>query len=386
MNVLLDFENGKSYTKDEFDDIANRYAKQLRKAGYDRTCRIGIYSNWKNIFKIFGAMQVCSPVIVDEKFNKFETDFYDIDIWDNELPKPTYNQCNTDEVAGICSSGSTDKPRIVPITKRQYDIDGLDNNIQIHAKLNENDSTVNFIPFWVCIGFQTFCACYKYGCTYHVLENPWKTWPSVKPTFVIGSPNVLKAMMDPDVPYDTMSIRHIRTVGAPMYKELKLKATSYFNCITTDSYGINELGTISIMHYPQKHGSVGYVLDKIDVNIAQDSEIVANGFPTGDLGYIDDEGFLFITGRKKETIIAGGWKIMPYEVEQALLECGATDAVVFGYDSVYAQVVGKVDLNLLKSKLVHYKIPVEIFYVDAIKRKGQGKINRKDLLEFYNLN
>ena len=179
MNVLLDFENGKSYTKDEFDDIANRYAKQLRKAGYDRTCRIGIYSNWKNIFKIFGAMQVCSPVIVDEKFNKFETDFYDIDIWDNELPKPTYNQCDTDEVAGICSSGSTDKPRIVPITKRQYDIDGLDNNIQIHAKLNENDSTVNFIPFWVCIGFQTFCACYKYGCTYHVLENPWKTWPSV---------------------------------------------------------------------------------------------------------------------------------------------------------------------------------------------------------------
>ena len=61
-------------SKDEFDDIANRYAKQLRKAGYDRTCRIGIYSNWKNIFKIFGAMQVCSPVIVDEKFNKFETE------------------------------------------------------------------------------------------------------------------------------------------------------------------------------------------------------------------------------------------------------------------------------------------------------------------------
>jgi long-chain acyl-CoA synthetase len=121
----------------------------------------------------------------------------------------------------------------------------------------------------------------------------------------------------------------------------------------------------------------------MDVTIAEDNEIIANGFATGDLGYIDDEGFLFITGRKKETIIAGGWKIMPYEVEQALLECGATDAVVFGYDSVYAQVVGKVDLNLLKTKLVHYKIPVEIFYVDAIKRKGQGKINKKELLNEY---
>ena len=74
---------------------------------------------------------------------------------------------------------------------------------------------------------------------------------------------------------------------------------------------------------------------------------------------------------------------MPYEVEKALLESGATDAVVFGYDTVYAEVVGTVDMDSLKSKLAHYKIPQKIFTVDAIKRKGQGKINRKELYNEY---
>jgi len=77
---------------------------------------------------------------------------------------------------------------------------------------------------------------------------------------------------------------------------------------------------------------------------------------------------------------------MPYEVEKALLESGATDAIVFGYDNVYAEVVGTVNKELLKSKLAFYKIPREIFYVDSITRKGQGKINRKELLNEYKLN
>ena len=49
---------------------------------------------------------------------------------------------------------------------------------------------------------------------------------------------------------------------------------------------------------------------------------------------------------------------------------------------MYAEVVGEVNLELLKSKLVKYKIP-KIFTVDSIKRKGQGKINRKDLYNDY---
>lgn len=385
MKPFLVFEDGTTYTKPQFDNIAKKYAKQLKKAGYDKTCRIGVFSNTENIFKIFGAMQVCSPVIIDHTMTEHELSYYDIDIWDNTLPLPRYNQCNTDEVVGICSSGSTEKHRIIPITEDQYYRDGLDNNIQIHGNITEHDSTINVIPLWVCIGFQTFALCYKTGATYYILDDPWNSWPRVNPTFIIGSPNVLRGMMSPNVPYENMTIRHIRTVGAPMYKDFKIEAQKFFNCITTDSYGVNEIGTISIMHYPQKYNSVGHVLDNIDCKII-DNEIIVNNFATGDLGYIDEDGFLFITGRKKETIIKGGWKIMPYEVEQALLDSGASDAVVFGYDNVYAEVVGKIDLNLLKSKIARYKIPENIFYVESVKRKGQGKINRKKLLDEYKQN
>jgi hypothetical protein len=71
VSIILNFEDGESYTKQQFDTIADTYAAQLIQAGYDRTCRIGIHSSWHNIFKIFGAMKVCSPVIVDEHSTMF---------------------------------------------------------------------------------------------------------------------------------------------------------------------------------------------------------------------------------------------------------------------------------------------------------------------------
>lgn len=382
MKPFLVFENGTTYTKEQFDKKADVYAEQLRSAGYDKTCRVGVYSSIENVFKLFGAMQVCSPVIIDHTMTDTELAFYDIDVWSSNLPKPRYNQCQPDEVVGICSSGSTEKPHIVPLTEEQYNKTGLDINIQIHGKITNNDITINCIPLWVCIGFQTFALCYKTGATYYVLDDPWTSWPNVNPTFIIGSPNVLNKLMQTTVPYENKTIRHIRTVGAPMYKDFKIRAQEFFNCITTDSYGINEIGTISIMHSPQKYNSVGHVLDNIDLEI-KDKEIIVNGFATGDLGHIDEDGFLFITGRKKEVIIKGGWKIMPYEVEKVLLDCGAKDCIVYGYDSVHALVVGDIDMDILKTKIAHYKIP-DIKYVDEISRKGQGKINRKQLTDELN--
>ena len=113
-----------------------------------------------------------------------------------------------------------------------------------------------------------------------------------------------------------MTLRHIRTVGAPMYKDLKIKAQQFFNCLTTDSYGVNELGTISIMHYPQKYNSVGFLLEGMNVTFTDDKEIVVNGFATGDLGHIDEDGFPSYYRSKKEIIIKGGWKICPTKLKK----------------------------------------------------------------------
>ena len=74
------------------------------------------------------------------------------------------------------------KSHIVP-TEEQYNKTGLDINIQIHGKITENDITINCIPLWVCIGFQTFALCYKTGATYYVLDDPWTSWAKCQPYF-----------------------------------------------------------------------------------------------------------------------------------------------------------------------------------------------------------
>ena len=377
--ALIVWADGSETSKADFDEKAKLYADELRAAGYDNTCRIGVYSGIGNVFKIFGAMQVCSPVIINQYMPMIEQQYYDVDMWEDVLPAPRYNQCKPDEVIGLCSSGSTETPKIISYNEQQYNITGLDNNIQTHGNITEQDSTVNVLALWVGIGFQTFCLCYKTGATYYVLEDVYEEWPTVNPTFIIGSPSTLDQMMDTQQSYSN-SIRHIRTTGAPMHKEFKIRTENFFNVATTDSYGLNELGTVSIMHHPQKYNSVGYVLDKMHVEFADDNELIVDGFSTGDLGYIDNDGFLFINGRKKDMIIKGGAKIMPYIVERALLASGANDCVVFGESEIHALIVGTIDEKTLQSNLLPYELPDHITYVDTIERKGQGKINRKELL------
>ena len=371
-----------SYTKAEFDEIANQYSEHLRQAGYDRTCRLGVYGDYDNLFKIRGIMNVCSVVVIDSKASEYEKSHYDVDIWIDELPPPRFNQCKEDEVVGYCSSGSTDKPRIIPWHKSGYEYE-LEYSYKTQSGITKNDSTWNCLPLWAPLGQQVFNSCYDIDAGFYVLKEPYKNWPVFNPTFVVGSPNVLlRIIQKTEVPYTTMSIREIRANSSPMYKDIKQAIQTYFNCITTDCYGMSEVGSISAMTYPQKFGSVGFINEGRNVEIVE-GEIVVDGFHTGDLGHIDDDGFLFITGRIKDVINKGGVKIMPYEVEQAIFACGADDCVVFGYNTVNALVKGELNETKLKTMLRDYKYPSNIINVDSIPRRESGKINRKKLINQY---
>lgn len=385
MKPFLIYENSHTYTKEEFTKEALLYSKKLINAGYNRTCRLGVYDNFENLSKIKGIMDVCSVVIIDHELTEYEQTFYNVDIWIDDLPEPRFNQCVDDEVIGFCSSGSTDKPRIISWTRTQQKTDGLEYNLKNVCNITSSDVTFNCIPVWPSIGIQTFLVCYEVGATYYVLENPFRDWAKVNPTFIVGNPAIYKALMRDSYPFNKFTLNKLITIGAPLYKELKQKIQKFFNCVTTDFYGANEIGTISIMSSPQKYGSVGFPAYRKNISISNDSEIIVNGFNTGDLGYFDDEGFIFITGRKKEIINKHGRKIMPYEVEQAILECGATDCVVFGYDSVIALVVGNYNQKQLETCIQYYKIPDYVITVENIPRSKLGKINRTSLLEQYKI-
>jgi acyl-CoA synthetase (AMP-forming)/AMP-acid ligase II len=110
-------------------------------------------------------------------------------------------------------------------------------------------------------------------------------------------------------------------------------------------------------------------------------------FRTGDIGYLDDEGYLYLTGRKKELINKGGRKIAPAEIDAVLMtHPGVRDAMAFGIpdpalgEDIAAMVVPagepvtEAELRMyLLDHLVQYKIPRRIYFVDAIPKNATGK-------------
>ncbi len=118
---------------------------------------------------------------------------------------------------------------------------------------------------------------------------------------------------------------------------------------------------------------------------------------TGDCGYVDQEGHLFVLGRLDDRIITGGENVEPAEVEAALMEVqGVDQAVVFGVDhprwgqQVTAMVTPrsgslppspKKIRRLLRDRLAGYKIPRQLKVVDAIPRTAAGKISRDQARE-----
>ncbi len=116
----------------------------------------------------------------------------------------------------------------------------------------------------------------------------------------------------------------------------------------------------------------------------------ADAFSVGDLGRIDDEGFVHLDGRRDDLIITGGVNVYPVEVEQALAVFpGVSEVVVFGMPDdrwgqrVCGAVVGHVDLQSLaayaRTRLAAYKCPKQLMSVPAIPHTENGKVRRSTL-------
>ena len=120
------------------------------------------------------------------------------------------------------------------------------------------------------------------------------------------------------------------------------------------------------------------------------------GYHTGDLGYQDKEGFLYVVGRKDNLLKVGGHRINPQEIEDAIMESGlVTEAVVLGLpdellvNKLVAIATAKDgdinESNILSKcaqKLPRYKLPGSLILVKNLPKSNSGKINRSKCLEF----
>ena len=131
----------------------------------------------------------------------------------------------------------------------------------------------------------------------------------------------------------------------------------------------------------------------VDNPKANDQAFVHGWLKTGDLGYLDKEGFLYVVERRSDLIISGGENIYPSEIESKILTLpGIIDAGVFGTKNDYwgevpvACVVREHDeitdqyiIDQLKRILASYKVPREIYFVDTLPRNASNKLMRHRL-------
>ncbi|MGH7659552.1 MAG: acyl-CoA synthetase [Vulcanimicrobiaceae bacterium] len=271
-------------------------------------------------------------------------------------------------------------------------------------------------------------------------EEAWSLVERWRVTNMFTVPTILKMLTEhPSVDrYDHSSLRYVIYAGAPMYREDQKHALRKLGKVLVQYFGLGEVtGNITVLP-PYLHeiedndeiriGTCGYERVAMQISIQDEhgnelppyetGEICVCGlavfagyfnnpeanekafrdgwFRTGDLGHVDEQGFLFITGRASDMYISGGSNIYPREIEEKILAhpSVAEVAIVSVPDDTWGEsgiaVVVLRDglstdepelLHWLEGKIAKYKVPKRIIFWDSLPKSGYGKITKKTIKE-----
>src|ERR1700676_3422754 len=234
--------------------------------------------------------------------------------------------------------------------------------------------------------------------------------------------------------YDTSSLRHVIHAAAPCPAEAKRAMIEWWGPVIHEYYGSTESSALTFANSDdalRKPGTVGKILDGVELRFVGENgdslpqggigeiysrvadnpdftyhnkpekraEIERDGFITsGDVGYIDEEGYVFICDRKRDMVISGGVNIYPAEIEAALhAVAGVHDCAVFGIpdaefgEALMAVVEPEAGVTLdigairaqLKTALADYKVPKHVEIQQNLPREDSGKIFKRRLRDPY---
>lgn len=252
------------------------------------------------------------------------------------------------------------------------------------------------------------------------------------PTFFIGIPSMYNALLHAKsaVREDFATLRYIVSGGEPLPQSVFDGWRERFGITLNEGYGLTETSPVSNWCRPDqwRRGSVGAALPGMDQRIfdletgrvlpaGRDGEVRMKGpnvmrgyfnkpaetgaafdadgyFRTGDIGRLDGDAHLFITGRLKEMLIVGGENVFPREIEEVLNahEAVKDSGVVGRVDPMRGEVpVAFVELKegaafderslltFCRQRLAGYKVPDEVRVMDALPRNPTGKVMRREL-------
>lgn len=342
------------------------------------------------------------------------------------------------------TSGTTGKPKAAVLTHGQMAFVATNHMCDLMPDSGPEDASIVVAPLSHGAGVHQLAQVAKGVKT--ILPpgdrfDPAVIWGLVEKWRVTNAftvPTIVKMLVEhPAVDlHDHSSLRYVIYAGAPMYRADQIIALEKLGPVLVQYFGLGEVtGNITVLP-PAQHftddrmriGTCGFARTGMQVQIqdATGAEVAAgdtgeicvigpavfagyfnnpdanakafrNGwFLTGDLGHMDADGYVYLTGRASDMYISGGSNIYPREIEEKLLlhpqvsECailGVPDplwgevglAVVVpvpGADAAQIDVVG-----WLSGQVAKYKLPKAVVFWDALPKSGYGKITKKLIRE-----
>lgn len=353
-----------------------------------------------------------------------------------------------DSICIIYTSGTTGMPRGALYTQKRFIEDTK--TLVIDMGLQPGDKRVQITPLFHIAGNTHFrSSLYTAGCNVIVkffdAATTLKIIQDEKATHMDFVPTHLVAMLNlPDLKkYDISSIKFLWYGASPMPQEVLKRGMKLFGPIFAQGYGQSESGPAishlnredhNVLDKPEKEqkklASAGRPDIGVQVRIVDDKDkdvgpgevgeiivrskqvmveywhkpedtkanIVKGWLHTGDIGYYDEEGYIYIVDRKKDMIISGGENIYPREIEEVLYRHPAVmEAAVIGIPDEYwvekvhavvatkkgAKVTAEEIIAFCKKSLAGYKTPKSVEFVDALPKNPSGKILKRELRDKY---
>jgi len=342
----------------------------------------------------------------------------------------------------LYTSGTTGKPKGVMLTYRNI-FSNIENIVRVFD-IKPKDRFIVYLPMFHAFTLTATVLLPLYTASPIVIVKSIMPFSNVikqtllkRVTVFMGVPEVFNALSKAKLPWYFMwfnRIRYFVSGGAPLPLDtLERMKKKFRRAVLLEGYGLSECSPVVSVNLPdkQKPLSVGPPLPDYEVKIVDDElvevpvgqvgEIIVKGdcvmkgyyknpyetentivngwLRTGDLGYVDEEGFIYIVDRKKDLIICKGMNIYPREVEEILMSHPKVElcAVVGKKDPHHGEIpvafikpVEGEDLaeselrNFLKERLANYKVPRQFVFVDDLPKNATGKVLKRVLKEKLN--